>query len=64
MKVRSVIILIVCYGIYLIIGASVFQALEYARENRMCEKTLEDLKKYNISGSNRFFGNIKELIKV
>ena len=64
MKSRYVIFLIIFYGIYLIIGASVFQALEYKREKLMCEETLEDLKQFNISAESKFIGNALQLVNV
>ena len=62
-------LMMISYGVYLIIGASVFQTLEYAREERMCKETIEDLKKFNLSRKHRRMDalnldSLKDFVKV
>ena len=71
MKLIYLLFMILFYGVYLVIGALVFQWIEESREKDRCEKTLEELEKFNMTEKqtsyqelHEFSVNISALVQV
>ena len=68
MQGRVLLILFVLYFVYLCIGAAVFWAIEFNNEKQLCQQTITQLEKYNLSDVNSDVhfknGSIRNLVQV
>ena len=60
MKLIYLLFMILFYGVYLVIGALVFQWIEESREKDRCEKTLEELEKFNMTEKQTSYQDLHE----
>ena len=51
MRLRAVIFLITFYFTYLLVGALIFYALEFASEEQRCLEAIAEIRRYNLSAT-------------
>ena len=67
MRIKTILLLVGFYFVYLLIGATVFWALEFTYEERRCLNTIAALQQYNFSqasSENITAANLRNLVQV
>lgn len=65
MEPRYVVLLVISYFCYLLMGAFVFHILEHNHEEKRCQEVLKELGEYNISrSSTNDNASLRDLVEV